>query len=257
MRLKAIIGPPKLIERFWSRLRFIAAFTWFYGYSSMKRGPWFVLSYLSLPLSLLFFIYVISHGQYLEYGILGGLLGIMSGNALTSIGDFVFLKTQLKIQDLLVATEVRPEDYMVGLATGNLIYSSPGLLLYLVVGSWLHMFDWINVWAFLVLMLALAVTSTSMAVLIASRISHVRNVWGISSLLSVVLTLLPPLYYPYSALPKPILYALMVSPSTPVSVVAQAYLGLGGFNMVALLVLAIELVAFPILALKLMRWTDS
>ncbi|MGC8674497.1 MAG: hypothetical protein ACP5TI_05190 [Thermoprotei archaeon] len=49
----------------------------------------------------------------------------------------------------------------------------------------------------------------------------------------------------------------MLSPSTPVSVVAQAYLGLGQFNMVALLVLAIELVAFPILALKLMRWTDS
>ena len=113
MRSKATVGALRLIERFWSRLRFVAAFTWFYGYSSMRRGPWFVLSYLSLPLSLLFFIYVISHGQYLDYGILGGLLGIMSGNALTSIGDFVFLKTQLKLQDLLVATQDRKITWLV------------------------------------------------------------------------------------------------------------------------------------------------
>jgi len=240
-----------------SRLRFVAAFTWFYGYSSMKRGLYFVLSYLSFPLSLLFFIYVISHGQDLDYGLLGGLLGIMSGNSLTSIGDFVFLRAQLKIQDLLVASDVRPEDYVMALAAGNLVYSSPGLLLYLVLGFLLGLFNLQNVWLFLVLMLGLALTSTSLAVLVASRISHVRNVWGISSLLSVVLTLLPPLYYPYWVLPKFALYILMVSPSTPVSVLCQWYFGLGGFSFLSLVVFVIEIIVYPLLGLKLIRWMDK
>jgi|GEM_PF-236041 len=239
-----------------SRMRFVAAFTWFYGYSSVRRGAWFVVSYLSLPLSLLFFIYVISHGQYLDYGILGGLLGIMSGNELAAVGDFVFLKTQLKVQDLLVASKIGPADYMAALAASNFMFSLPGLLLYLVIGFLVGMLTWVNIWGILLLMMALVLTSASLAAMIASRISHVRNVWGISSLLSVVLTVLPPLYYPYSALPKPVLYALMLSPSTPVSVVSQAYLGLGQYDPLALLALGIELVAFPVLALKFMRWTD-
>ncbi|MFQ1021491.1 ABC transporter permease [Tardisphaera saccharovorans] len=239
------------------RLRFVAAFTWFYGYSGMKRGPFFVLSYLSLPLSLLFFIYVISHGAYLAFGVLGGILGIVSGNSLTSVGDFVFLRRELKIQDLLVASRVRAMDYATALMLSNLVYSLPGLILYAVLGALLHIYDLAGFGILVIMVVVLSVSSTSMAMLIASHVRHMRNVWGISSLLSVLLTLLPPLYYPYGDLPKYAFYVLLVSPSTPISALSQWYLGLQPASPLSLIAVLVQLVIYPTLAIKFMKWVDE
>ncbi len=235
----------------------MAAFTWFYGYSGMKRGPFFVLSYLSLPLSLLFFIYVISHGAYLAFGVLGGILGIVSGNSLTSVGDFVFLRRELKIQDLLVASRARAMDYATALTLSNLVYSMPGLILYAVLGAFLHIYDLAGFGVLVIAIIALSVSSTSLAMLIASHIRHMRNVWGISSLLSVLLTLLPPLYYPYTDLPKYAFCVLLVSPSTPISALSQWYLGMQPFSSLSLIASLAQLMVYPALAVKFMKWVDD
>jgi ABC-2 type transport system permease protein len=61
-----------------TRSNFVLAFAWFYGYSNIRRAPIYILAYLSLPLSLLFFIYIISKGELLAYGIVGGLISVIN-----------------------------------------------------------------------------------------------------------------------------------------------------------------------------------
>jgi len=108
------------------RKDFIIAFIKFYGVSSLKRGYIYVLSYLVVPFSELFLIYMISKGAFLNFAIIGGLITVVAGNGLTFIGDFAFLRLEVKIQDLLVASEISVNDYVLALMFSNLVFPSPG-----------------------------------------------------------------------------------------------------------------------------------
>ncbi|MDP8003190.1 MAG: ABC transporter permease [Caldisphaera sp.] len=236
--------------------RFIIAFIWFYGYSSIKRGFYYVLSYLALPLSLLFFIYIVSRGRLIQYAILGGIISIITGNALTAIGDTSFYRLELKIQDLLVAADVSPIEYLMGLGFGNLIYSLPGLLVYIIIGFIYHIFGFALLgWTILTLIIVM-ISSTGLAYLTGSRVSHMRNAWGVGSFLSVILTMLPPLYYPYTYLPKYALYPLLLSPATPASIFLQDILAKGRLDFIFLIILIIETIIYIYMALYLGRWEE-
>ncbi len=234
--------------------KFVLVYIWFYGYSFIKRGPIYVLSYLALPLSLLFFIYLITKGSLIYFAILGGMISIVTNNALTAVGDISFFKLELKIQELLVSAGVYPIEYLFGISLGNLLFSLPGLLLFIFLGFFYKIFGIsLFLWTLLNLFLVM-ISSTSIAYLVASRLNHVRSSWGIGALLSVILTMLPPLYYPYKLLPTAALYSLLFSPATPASVFLQGILINGKANFFYLIIVIIETIAYPIIALKLGRW---
>lgn len=239
------------------KIKFILAFAWFYGYSSVKRAPVYILAYLSLPLSLLFFIYVISKGELIEYGILGGLLSVIVGNSISIIGDFAFMRLQLRLQDLLVATEISPIDYIIGLTLGNFIFSLPGLILYIVLGILFHIFNAIQLLVTLVVLAILLFSTTCLAITLASLIKHTRHSWGISTFMSLLLTILPPLYYPYTVLPNWALDVLYISPATPISVFLQGYLKMQDFSVFPLTLFLIESAILLILPFTVMKWRES
>ncbi|WP_256201965.1 hypothetical protein [Sulfuracidifex metallicus] len=89
-----------------------------------------MLGYLASPLALLFLIYIVSRGALLDYAIIGGLLSVVAENGLISLTDFAFLRMELHLQDLLVTTEIGPQEYILGLVLSNLVFSLPGIILY-------------------------------------------------------------------------------------------------------------------------------
>ncbi len=238
------------------KTNFILAFAWFYGYSNIRRAPIYILAYLSLPLSLLFFIYVISRGELLAYGILGGLLSVIVSNSISLIGDFAFLRLQLRLQDLLVSTQIGPMDYILGLTLGNFIYTLPGIAVYILLGLIFHIFSVLQLLIIIGISLILLISTTSLAITLASLIRHTRHSWGLSTFLSLVLTILPPLYYPYSILPKDVLYLLLISPSTPASMIAQGILNLQNNDPIAIIVFILESIIFISLPRYAMKWRE-
>ncbi|MCI2413890.1 MAG: ABC transporter permease [Candidatus Aramenus sp.] len=239
------------------KIRFVLAFSWFYGVSTLVRSPIYVLSYLALPLSLLFFIYFVSHGTLTDFGILGGLISVVVSNSLSLIGDFAFFRLYLRLQDLLVATEIGPMDYVAGLALGNLVYSIPGIILYVIIGTHFGVFNLAQLPVIALVLLVLLSSSTGLSITLASFLKHTRHSWGLSTFMSLLFTLLPPLYYPYVILPKPILYALYASPSTAGSIVLQGYLGLAPLDPLAVWVLTVEGVAFSAIPFFALRWREK
>ncbi|MFP3218003.1 ABC transporter permease [Acidianus sp.] len=239
-----------------TRSNFILAFAWFYGYSNIRRAPIYILAYLSLPLSLLFFIYIISKGEFLAYGIVGGLISVIVSNSISLIGDFAFLRLQLRLQDLLVATEIGPMDYILGLTLGNFIFTLPGVLVYILLGLIFHVFSAFQLLAILGISAILLISTTSLSITLASLIKHTRHSWGLSTFLSLIFTILPPLYYPYSILPKDVLYALLLSPSTSASMIVQGLLNLQKMSLLAIVVFILESVVFISLPRYAMKWRE-
>ncbi len=238
-------------------LKFTFLLAWYYGFRTIKRGASYVIASLSSPLTLLFLVYIISKGSLVQFAIIGGFIGLVATVALSSSGDAAFMRLQLRIQDLFVASKVNPSDYMIGLTLSYLIFSIPGIILYIILGSLDHLFTPFNALILALVLIVLVIATSSISFIISGMISHVRNVWGIAGILSIVMTVLPPTFYPYTSLPHTALYFLYLSPATPAAVIAQGAFGLEPVEFFAVYVLLIETVVFFLLARLMTRWREK
>lgn len=238
-------------------LRFTFLLAWYYGFRTIRRGASYVIASLSSPLTLLFLVYMLSHGALVRYAIVGGFVALVASVALSSSGDAAFMRLQLRIQDLYVASRVNPSDYMIGLTLSYLIFSIPGIILYIIIGLIYGLFTPINSLILALILVVLVIATSSISFIISGLINHVRNVWGIAGILSIVMTVLPPTFYPYHLLPKYGLYALFISPATPAAVLAQGAFGLSPIDYTAVYVLILETMAYFMMARVLTRWREK
>lgn len=238
-------------------LRYVIAMGWYYGFSTITRGPSYIVASLSLPLTMLFLVYMLSRGALLPYAIIGGFISMISSNALSSAGDAAFLRLELKIQDLFVASKISSTDYMIGIMLSYLVFSFPGLLIYAIMGYIYRIFDPLSAIILVFVIICLIVATTSISFIIAGFLSHIRNVWGITAILSIVLTIIPPIFYPYNYLPKYAIYLLAVSPATPASVLMQGIIGLQPLQLSMAAILVLETVFYFLLAKRFMHWREK
>ncbi len=238
-------------------IKFIGVFTWYYGFKTIPRGPSYIISSILYPLVFLFLITVFSSGRFLDYAVIGGFISIIGMNAIYSSSDIAFQRLQLRTQDLFVATSISSTDYMLAMTFSYLATSIPGLAVYTLIGSLLSLFNFMNASVLLVLLLLVLFGVSSIAFLVSGLVRHVRNVWGISGILSVLLNVLPPIFYPYSILPRPVLYIFMISPVTPAAMLAQAAFKLQPFEPYVIIVLLTEIAIYMYLASKMNHWREG
>ncbi|PYB67967.1 daunorubicin ABC transporter ATP-binding protein [Thermoplasma sp. Kam2015] len=238
-------------------LKFIMMFAWYYGFRAVRRGPSYLLSAMSTPLALLFLIFIISRGKLLNYALVGGFIGLISSVSLSSAGDAAFLRLQLRMQDLFVATSISPTDYMMGLTLSYLIFSIPGLFVYAFLGGIFHIFTPTGVVALIGTLIMLTLATSSVSFIVSGLIKHVRNVWGIAGILSVVMTVLPPTFYPYTIIPRPFLYALSISPATSAAVIMQGVFGLSPNMYTMIPIFIIETAVYALIGRTMIKWKSE
>ncbi len=238
-------------------LRFVGLLAWYYGFRTIKRGPSYIIASLSAPLTLLFIVYIITSGSLVPFAIIGGFISLVASVALSSSGDAAFFRLQLRIQDLFVASSITPVDYILGLTVSYLVFSMPGIALYVSLGLLYHLFTLISALALALILVTLVLSTSAISFIIASSIGHIRNVWGIAGILSIVMTVLPPTFYPYTYLPNYAIYALSISPATPAAVLAQGVFGLAPFHPNMIYVMVGETVLYYGLARYLTRWREK
>ena len=238
-------------------LKFTFLLAWYYGLRTVARGPSYIVASLSSPLTLLFIVFIISRGELVKYAIVGGFIGLVASVALSSAGDAAFMRLQLRMQDLYVASSVNPSDYMLGLTLSYLMFSLPGIVLYSIIGYFEHIFSATATLALAGILALLVVSTSSISFIVSSSIKHVRNVWGIAAIMSVVMTVLPPTFYPYFYIPKIALYALSILPVTPAAVLTQGAFGLAPLLSLEIPVMLAETVIYFSLARYLTRWREN
>ena len=242
-------------------LKFSFAFAWYYGFRTILRGPSYVIASLSSPLTLLFLVFILAGNTLVRFAIVGGFLGLVASVSFASVADAAFLRIQLRIQDLFIATSVSPTDYILGLTLSYVIFSMPGIILYAILGVIYGLFNFVSVVALILILVVLTISTASLSMAIGGAVNHIRNVWGIAAIMQVFLTVLPPTFYPYENLMRisPFyLYALAASPTTPAAVLAQGFFGLGEPIMYSMIYIFIaEAVIFFILARYFTRWREN
>lgn len=238
-------------------LKFSYVFAKFYGLRAAKRLPAYLVSTILLPLSLLFMLTVVSKGALLDFAIIGGFIELLVTNALNNLSDSAWLRLNNKFKDLLVATGVGPMSYMLGFVANELFFALPGLAVYTAIGIAFSLFAPLTFLLMLAVLLLLYFAVSCVAFALSFVPKSQRDVWGYTSMVVVALTLLPPVYYPYTYLPKAALYAALAVPSTSASMLIQSIFGLAPFYAPALIVFAVEVTLCVLAAVFLTRWREK
>jgi ABC-2 type transport system permease protein len=186
----------------------------------LRRNPMSLVFTAISPFSLLFVLFVISGGQYVQPAVAGSLVMALVGYGLALGQDISFYKTEYKVQDLFVASPVSPLTYMMGLALSELLFGLPALI---ALASLVMLFGGsISSIPLLVATILLIWGSMSaMGFFLSSHMLHMRNATQVISFVNVILTILPPVFYPIAAVPPELLPLAYAMPTTHASLIIQ------------------------------------
>lgn len=236
--------------------KFILYFAWYYGFYVVLRGSSYLIASLSLPLTLLFMVTIFTHGSLIAFAVAGGPLAIVASNSISGAADAAFFRIQIRIQDLFVATSISSQDYMFALSLSYLVFSIPGIVLYAILGAYFKVYSLSSALPIVAILVLLTLTISNLSFIIAGLLKHIRNVWGITAVLSIIMTVLPPTFYPYTYLPNGLIYILSLSPVTPSAVLLQGVVGLEPIQFSMIGILLAETVILTLLGRKFIRWRE-
>ncbi len=208
------------------RARSIFALVQINGLIPIRTQPLYLLSILASPLSFLFFIDIASHGAYYAFGVTGGMVLTMLSIGTGLQSDLTHYRNDLKFQDVVVASPVEAPSYIFGMALSELVYSAPGLAVFVVlwgIGGWATLNGAAVLVGTLLLVWGFA---TALSFTLATYFTDVRETWMYSPLISLGLTVIPPVYYPITALPSWAQMLAYLSPTTYAGQLVQAASGL-------------------------------
>jgi ABC-2 type transport system permease protein len=197
------------------RLRSLWTLTVMNGFVPMRTQPLYLLNTIASPLAFLFFIIIVSNGTLVLYGVAGGLVLTMLSIGTGLQTDMTHYKQDLKFQDMIVASPVEAPIYVAGMALSEFVYALPGVVVFAVLwvvrGGAPAWADALTAVGDLVLVWALA---SALGFTLATYFEDIRETFVFSPLISLGLTVLPPVYYSARILPgwaQPLVY---LSPTT-------------------------------------------
>ncbi|MEM0359424.1 MAG: ABC transporter permease [Candidatus Hadarchaeales archaeon] len=198
---------------------------WLNGIIPIKRTPFWVISYLMFPLSLLFLLRLYSE-ELVAFAVLGGFLSIFAYTGIEVLGDVVYFKTVCKIQDMFVASPVSPSAYLFGLALSSLFYSLPGFLLLILISYFYGPLLPQHFPKLLLVLLLVWISFTSLGFTLSTFIREPRHAWPLVGILSILFSVLPPLYYPAALIPPEIRPLSLLIPTGSGAIILQQETGL-------------------------------
>jgi ABC-2 type transport system permease protein len=208
------------------RFRSVATLVQINGIVPIRTQPLYVLSLIASPLSFLFFIFIISRGALLAFGVTGGMILTMLSVGTGLQSDLTHYRHDLKFQDIVVASPVEAPIYVAGMALSELVYSLPGLAVFVAIYVLEGLATPLAVVVLVGTLLLVWGFACALGFTLATWFQDVRETFLFSPLISLALTVLPPVYYPLNYLPGWAQTAAKFSPTTYAAQLVQGSVGL-------------------------------
>ncbi|RLE66352.1 MAG: hypothetical protein DRJ34_05470 [Thermoprotei archaeon] len=205
MRLKSILGVA-LLE---SRRGFRAGYAYI---SSILSTVW-----------LLIFFYILGGPSFLPHVVIGSIISlILSVSGSSAIYDAYY--DLIKLRDIFLASPVSPLEFRIGIALGNLLPSIPTLSAYFIL---LFFITNVSLACFFITTFVTILITWIMGVFIGYIVSRGDlNAGPKINLVNKLLTLLPPIYYPTSLLPKELRFLAYLVPTYNISELVKCQLNI-------------------------------
>ncbi len=228
---------------------------------AMKNYPIMFINTLLSPLSMLVIIVIVSRGALIGVGIEGAFIMTMLSGGLSLQGDLSHLKNDFKLQDIVVSSPTTSFIYMIGMGLSELIYIIPTLIVLLILAILFIHATIVQALIMLIALIIIFLFSISLGFFLSTFTSDVMQSWGMTNVISTLLSTIPPVYYLITYIPMPFQYIAYISPTTYAAEILQSitgYLQITPLNFyVDWLVLIILTVIMLVLSIRKSRWREN
>ena len=210
------------------------------------------------PFSILFLITVTSGGHAFVQATIGTIIFVLATVGTGLAGDATWYRLETKLQDLFVASPVSQMGYLLGISLAGLFFAAPALVILLPVLVYLGL-PMIDLPLTILAVCSVWIFSATIGYIVSTYMTNLRNGWQSGLLLSVVVAVIPPAFYPAEVLPTSVLPIAYLIPTTNAALLLRGFMGetislpywspLFGWGMLGLSILAVLLVM-----LRLARW---
>ena len=169
----------------------------------MRAYPVILINTLISPLSFLILIFFVSHGDLLGVAILGGMIMTMFQSGMFLQADLSHLKNDFRLQEMVVASPTGPGTYVAGMAIAEIVYSSPALLVLVILFALFVPVTWFQATAIAIILLLMFLSSVSLGFALSTISSDIVQSFGFSRLITTLFSTLAPVYYPLTLIPEP------------------------------------------------------
>lgn len=201
---------------------------YFNGIMPLWRSPLLIGAVFLTPFSFLFFLYVIAPRALFPFGVVGGVLftALFTGNGM--LNDCAYLRLERQLQQVYVASPVRPLAYILGMALSELAFALPAMVLFLGILLVVHPFSAIAVVALVGVVLLTWLMACTLGFFVSTLFQQLREIWPLGTLIFSTLSVLPPIFYPATVIPSDWQWVAYLAPSTYAGQLADRVVGLGG-----------------------------
>ncbi len=241
-----------------NQIRAISSLNAINGFYPLLRRPFALVAVLSTPFSFLFFIYLFGGPSKILIASLGGLLFTIVNAATMLQTDLLFYKLDLKFQQMIAASPVSPMAYTIGLATGNILFTLPGLVIFMAIVIYVSHIGILQILALSATLLVTWIIFSMFSFLVSTRVREMRDIWPISVMFSIIFGVIPPIYYPISILPPEIQYIAYMVPTTWAALILKGII-YTGFSSVALpsVVFVLEMTGVLAFTYRFSDWKNN
>src|SRR5919202_3101878 len=215
----------KYISEYYVIIKQIFIIAYMTGILWLRRNPLSLVFTAISPFSLLFILFIVSSGHYVQFAVAGSLVMALVGYGLSLGQDISLYKLEYKMQDIFVSSPVSPLTYMMGLALSELLFGLPALIVLtsLVIFFGAPLF---SIPLLIATILLIWGAMSAMGFFLSSHMLHMRNATQVISFVNVILAVLPPVFYSMDVMPdvlRPLAYAV---PTTHASLMLQYIMGM-------------------------------
>jgi len=254
-----------VIESFRARvardLRTIGALSYYIGVLPMLRIPTLLPFVFSTPFTILFILFVTGRGETIIYGIAGAVTMTVSQQGLFLGADLTNLRIEHKFQSVVVASPVSPLTYMFSIATSELAFAAPALvILFAILPYFASGVTTVTLVQIITVVFLTWITTSSIGFFLSTYVLNTRTAFLTVAFISIILSVLPPVFYPLQIIPDRLRWLAEIVPTTHSSVLIQNAIGIPtppAQTTLSWLALPLFAVVFLFLALFKAKWTET
>lgn len=248
-------------QKITKELRTIGALSYYLGILPMIRIPTLLPFVFSTPFTILFILFVTGHGATFLYGIAGAITMTVSQQGLFLGADLTNYRIEHKFQSMVVASPVSPLTYMFSVAMSELAFAAPALVILLaIVPLFTTAISSVMILEILGVVFLTWITTSAIGFFLSTYVLNTRTAFLTVAFISIVLSVLPPVFYPLQIIPDQLRWLAELVPTTHTSVLIENSVGLPSTSsqvLVSWLALPVFTIIFLSLALFKAKWTEN
>lgn len=219
----------------------------------VRQPAWLIQSML-IAMSLAILLWVWGGARGLGYVISGWIISTAFSTGVNVMGQGIGWNRISRILDLFIASPVTPKIYFMGSFISSLAWFLSDAVIFIAIGLLTSQIPTV-IYSLTASLLVIPI-GILLGLSIAFHIKKPTNISAVTNPISSILTFLPPVFYPASALPKPLDLLSCLAPTAAGAELARTLSGLSSSDSQILMgILLAWIVALIIASNRIIKWS--